>query len=73
MKQPRKLHEVQADYKETVVGLCIVCKKPVSGFYGRWGDSGTCCKAHEAIQEAKPRYQKGEENGNVTLPYTKNT
>ena len=32
---------------------CIVCQKPVSAFYGRWGASGTCSKKCEQIQEAK--------------------
>jgi hypothetical protein len=50
MKQPRKLHEVQQEYKETVVGLCISCGKPTSGWYGRWGDVGTCGKKCETIQ-----------------------
>ena len=38
---------------------CIVCQKPVSAWYGRWGTSGTCSKKCEEIQESKNRYVAG--------------
>ena len=68
-QQPRKLHEVQSDYKDAIVGLCIVCEKPTSGWYGRWGNHGTCSKKCEVVQEAIPKYlKKGEGDGHVSLP-----
>ena len=61
MKNSRNLREAQEEYKERVVGLCCVCQKPVTGFYGRWADSGTCSRPCEIVQEAKPKYpEKGE-------------
>lgn len=41
---------------------CMICNKPVDGFYGRWGMTGTCSRACEAIQEQKkcsPTNNKG--------------
>ncbi len=35
---------------------CLVCGKLFEEIYGRWADGGTCRKACEQIQEAKPRY-----------------
>lgn len=55
-QQPRKLHEVQEEYKDTIVGLCIVCEKQTRGWYGRWGNLGTCSKKCEQVQEAIPKY-----------------
>ena len=70
MKQARILREVQEEYKEKVVGLCCICEKPVNGYYGRWGNGGSCSKKCEAIQEAKPKYppQKGDGDGNAAVP-----
>lgn len=69
MKQSRNLREVQDEYKDTVVGLCIICEKPARGWYGRWGDLGSCSKKCEAIQETKPKYQqKGDGDGNAAIP-----
>ena len=55
-QKARKLSDVQEEYKETVVGLCCVCSKPVGGFYGRWGDGGTCSGKCEKAQAALPKY-----------------
>lgn len=68
--------EAQEKYQESVVGLCCVCQKKVTGgFYGRWGDGGTCQKACETIQEAKPRYRPPQEktdgHGNEVLQVQK--
>lgn len=35
---------------------CMLCDKPIEGFYGRWELGGTCSKVCEAIQEAKPKF-----------------
>jgi len=58
----RKLADVQQEYKESVVGLCCICSKPVPGFYGRWGDGGTCSRPCEVIREAQPKYPGHEED-----------
>lgn len=69
----KNFREVQEDYKATIVGLCLICDKPVKGgFYGNWGNSGTCSKSCETIQEAKPKYpEKGE--GNAVIPQGSDT
>lgn len=68
----KNLREVQEDYKATIVGLCLICDKPVNGWYGRWSDRGTCSKKCEQVQEAKPKYpEKGE--GNAVIPQGSNT
>lgn len=36
--------------------ICCICNKKIQGYHGRWGLVGTCDKACEAIQLAKPRY-----------------
>lgn len=56
MQKSRNFREVQEEYKEKVVGLCCICEKPVNGFYGRWGDGGTCSGKCERIREAQPKY-----------------
>lgn len=40
----KPLHEAQADYRETVRGLCLECGKTCTGFYGNYGNSGVCSK-----------------------------
>lgn len=35
---------------------CMVCQKAVEGWYGAWGDSGTCSKKCEQDQASKPLY-----------------
>lgn len=50
---PRKKVETQ----EIVLQFqpCINCgKKIVEGYYGRYGDGGTCSKACETVQSQKP-------------------
>ena len=38
---------------------CMVCHKAITdGYYGHWGDNGTCSKKCEQVQEAK--YPLGE-------------
>jgi len=36
---------------------CMICGKPIEGFYGRWGNVGTCSRKCEVIQEGKPKYE----------------
>lgn len=53
----KNLREVQQNYQETVVGLCLVCGKPVKGgFYGNWQAGGTCSRACEISFESKNRF-----------------
>jgi DNA-directed RNA polymerase subunit RPC12/RpoP len=40
---------------------CMVCSKPVEGFYSRHGDQGTCSGACMKVQDAKPRYPEHSE------------
>lgn len=30
---------------KTALVLCLVCRKPITAFYGRWGHSGTCSRS----------------------------
>ena len=56
--QARNLRDVQEEYKDAVVGLCVTCEKPCKGgFYGRWGNSGTCSKKCEQVEEERPKYE----------------
>lgn len=37
---------------------CCVCNKPITtGFYGVWGNTGTCSRLCEKVQESKPKHQ----------------
>lgn len=58
----KNLREIQEQYKETVVGLCLVCQKQVKGgWYGRHQEVGTCSKKCEQVQSQKPKYLGYEE------------
>ena len=35
---------------------CMVCDKPIEGFYARFGDQGTCGRICMNVQDAKPKY-----------------
>ena len=38
---------------------CIVCGGPITtGYFGRWGNTGTCNKKCEKEQEDKPKFLK---------------
>ncbi len=62
MKNSFKLHEVQQKKKDKELEqwihqpICCVCKRECEGYYGRWGNSGTCDSACEKVQAAKPRF-----------------
>ena len=56
-----KLHELE-DVKH-LYQKCIVCGEGITyGYYGRWlvngTEGGTCSKKCEALQEAKPKYER---------------
>lgn len=55
-----KLHEWQKKEQETLrLSPCCVCGKPITdGYYGRWGNGGACSKTCDAIEEAKPKYER---------------
>lgn len=50
------MRDVQEKYKESVVGLCLVCGKPCFGWYARFGNEGVCSKKCMTVQDAKPKY-----------------
>lgn len=57
-QQKNKKEEQQCVFKP-----CCVCNKPIlEGYYGAWGDGGTCSKKCELVQETKPRYPTIGEN-----------
>ena len=62
MKNSFKLHDVQQKKKEEQEErwihqpICCICKRECEGYYGRWGNSGTCDSACEVEQAAKPKY-----------------
>jgi hypothetical protein len=40
---------------------CCVCQKVISmGYYGRWGNGGTCSKKCELVKQDEFLYTKGE-------------
>jgi hypothetical protein len=45
-KPPEKLVEMP----------CMVCGRPVTAFYGTWGNSGTCSRKCEQEQDKKSRF-----------------
>ena len=50
----QNFRDVQKKYQEEVVGLCLICQKPVKGgYYGSWQAGGTCSRACEISQESK--------------------
>lgn len=58
----KSFREVQEQYQETVVGLCLSCQKPVKGgWYGRWDNLGTCSKKCEQIQATRPKFPEHSE------------
>lgn len=54
---------------EEPVGRCCVCNKPVTGFYGRWGNSGTCSRVCEAIQSERRKevYREKVDGSSVSV------
>lgn len=66
-KQPSNPVLSEAHVKQLLY-KCCVCDKAVEGFYGRWGSGGTCSRACERIEEAKPRYEPPKGEGHATVP-----
>jgi hypothetical protein len=62
MKGGQNLRELQQKQKEKEEEawihqpICCICNRKCEGYHGRWGDSGTCDSACEAVQAAKPKY-----------------
>lgn len=56
MKNSSNLRSLQEEYKATIVGLCCICQKPCRGWYGRWGDVGTCNSKCEKEKASQPKY-----------------
>lgn len=44
-----KATQVQAVQIEEI-HTCVICNRPVKGYYGRWGNTGTCSKVCENEQ-----------------------
>lgn len=38
--------------------VCMICNRPIEGFYGRWGNGGTCSRVCEKTQEGKSRHDQ---------------
>jgi hypothetical protein len=47
--------EAEGDPAEKLY-TCLICEKEIDGYYGRWGDFGTCGRVCEGVQAAKPKY-----------------
>ena len=61
-QRPQKLHELQEDYANTVVGLCLACGKQVKGgYYASYSEGGVCNKTCMQVQDEKPRYPGHDE------------
>ena len=58
MRNAQKLSDWQEQEKNKIrLDPCIVCgNMPKEGYYGRYGDGGTCSKTCEAVQNKKPLY-----------------
>jgi len=61
-KKSKTLTAVKSVEKEEGVKIiqpvCMICHNPCLGYYGRWGDSGTCSKACE--REAEKQQDQAE-------------
>lgn len=47
----KDLRQVQAEYTKV---LCMVCEKACDGYYGHWGNVGTCSRSCEHTQSNLP-------------------
>lgn len=46
---------------------CCVCKKPITnGFYGVWGNTGTCSRKCEEVKENQPKHQGERDEDEIT-------
>ena len=63
MPAKQDFRQAQVEYQETVVGLCLVCTKPVKGgYYGQWQGGGVCNKTCNTVQATKPLYPDNTES-----------
>lgn len=56
MAKSHNLREMQDEYKESIVGLCLVCEKACQGWYARYDKAGVCSKKCMLEQDKKPKY-----------------
>ena len=62
MPAKQDFRQVQEEYNNAVVGLCLVCTKPVKGgYYGQWEGGGVCNKTCNDLQAMKPAYPANTE------------
>lgn len=50
-----KANQVRPEAVKLPKEPCTICQKPVTSFYGRWGNSGTCSRKCEQVKEAQER------------------
>lgn len=54
--QPDQFGRINGENPIPKFDPCIICKIVITeGYYGRWGNFGTCQKTCEVVQEGKPR------------------
>ena len=59
MKGGQNLREMQAKRMEENIlptCACMVCGKPIEGYYARYGDKGVCSGACMRVQAKKPLF-----------------
>jgi hypothetical protein len=65
--RPQKLHEVQDEYNDKIVGLCLACNKQVKGgYYANYSEGGVCNKTCMQVQDKKPKYPEHTEEAFLT-------
>lgn len=57
MKGGKNMRQMKEEYEERVVGLCCVCSKPVTGWYGANQEGGTCSKSCEQVYSKREKYE----------------
>lgn len=64
---PQERKEPEVATRPMKLFTCVVCEKLFDKIYGRWADSGTCSKACESIQGAKPRHPQFQQSQNPVV------
>lgn len=56
----RKMNKEPESEKDVSIiqPVCMICHSKPEGYYGRWGNVGTCRSKCERIQAAKLKYPK---------------